>query len=518
MIAKVTAGAVGRVASALEAATRIPEPLFDDGSHYAAKQAALEALAALPAGVDPALVAHIQRRYLREWFAVEMWEVFAATPDAYMPALLDEIERAAGDAKARYSDALAFVAAALRDDGPRGDDGAAGEELDRYARFRRAARAAAKFKIAHRGPGTRLLAAAARFIAEDPFLLRAAQSTLSAGRDEDNVDSTFRTFLWAALAQDARPASSAFLSREHERAGAAASSPRRKIIEHVVGLYADAPAIAALLTKGGIAQGPPDAAPPVAARPGRRPALAYRIDEGTRERHDGWARGRPPGLRPEQWPRHTRSAIPLAHVFTLRLPEQYRARGPELVALSFFVQASDPPDTSDTLVSSATPHPTERRNNESNDDWCDFAWVWLTEAELAGAPCPPPELEGPADPAWALHLRAFEASDVPPEWLLLVPYDDPNVGLTPSDEEPEGDDAYTPWASERGKSQDLYATIRTRTGGNHLGGTYLGVARPDDLGGLRAWFFELEDEFAGLNLGGGEGVFDLARETWSWGC
>jgi hypothetical protein len=520
MNSKETAGAVERVTLALDAVAQSPAQDFDDGSHHAVKQAGLCALAALPPGIDLALVAKVQRKYLREWFAIEMWDVFAGTPDDYMPGLLDEIERAADDPKVRYSDQLAFVTAALRDGAPAGDsaDDEAPMKVKRQARFRGAARAVAKLKIASRGPGTRVLAAASRFIAEDPVLLRAAQTTLSARRDDDSMVNTFQAYLWAALAQDATAASLAVLEREHERARAATSSTAREVLEHVTGLYADAPAIAAMLTQWGIPPHPPAAATPVKARQGRRPALAYRIDEGTRERHDGWARGRPPGLRPEQWPRHRHSAIPLAHVFTLRLPEEYRVRGPELVALSFFTQASDAPDTTETLASSATPHPTQRCNYEANDDWCDFAWVWLTEAELAGAPCPPPVLEGPADPSWALHLRAFEVSDVPPEWLALVPYDDPNVGLTPSDDEPEDAEAYTPWSSERGESIDLHEAIVTRGSGSHFGGTYLGVAFVGDIGGgLSKYFFELEDELAGLNLGGGEGVFDLERETWTWG-
>jgi len=50
----------------------------------------------------------------------------------------------------------------------------------------------------------------------------------------------------------------------------------------------------------------------------------------------GWEYGLPPGIKPEEWPRHCRSGLPLRHGFTIRIPAEYRARGPELVALSYF--------------------------------------------------------------------------------------------------------------------------------------------------------------------------------------
>ncbi|RSN70992.1 hypothetical protein [Actinomadura sp. WAC 06369] len=65
------------------------------------------------------------------------------------------------------------------------------------------------------------------------------------------------------------------------------------------------------------------------------PRTAYDIefdDEG----RDGHAFGRPPGLRPEQWPRSRVNGLPMAHLFTVRVPEEYRCAGGDLAGLSVF--------------------------------------------------------------------------------------------------------------------------------------------------------------------------------------
>jgi hypothetical protein len=50
----------------------------------------------------------------------------------------------------------------------------------------------------------------------------------------------------------------------------------------------------------------------------------------------GWEYGLPPGISPAEWPRHARSGLPLCHGFTIRVPAEYRTRGADRVALSYF--------------------------------------------------------------------------------------------------------------------------------------------------------------------------------------
>ena len=44
----------------------------------------------------------------------------------------------------------------------------------------------------------------------------------------------------------------------------------------------------------------------------------------------------PPGIAESQWPLSPFDGFPMQPCFTLRLPEQYRAKGPDYVALAMF--------------------------------------------------------------------------------------------------------------------------------------------------------------------------------------
>lgn len=54
----------------------------------------------------------------------------------------------------------------------------------------------------------------------------------------------------------------------------------------------------------------------------------------------GWCGGRAPGIGTAAWPRSPVTGLPMLHVITLELPEDYRRKGEDLVAISFF-QADD---------------------------------------------------------------------------------------------------------------------------------------------------------------------------------
>jgi hypothetical protein len=77
---------------------------------------------------------------------------------------------------------------------------------------------------------------------------------------------------------------------------------------------------------------------------------AYDLDMLHREVHrmapdnHGWVFGLPPGITPVQWPLDPISGYPLMHGFTVKLPDDYRVHGPEIVALSFFATAADQND------------------------------------------------------------------------------------------------------------------------------------------------------------------------------
>ncbi|MEQ1649403.1 MAG: hypothetical protein ABL898_12515 [Hyphomicrobiaceae bacterium] len=71
--------------------------------------------------------------------------------------------------------------------------------------------------------------------------------------------------------------------------------------------------------------------------------LHWEVDRTAPSNH-GWVFGLPPGITHEQWPLDPISGYPLMHGFTIRLPEDYRVHGPDIVALSFFATATDQND------------------------------------------------------------------------------------------------------------------------------------------------------------------------------
>ena len=126
----------------------------------------------------------------------------------------------------------------------------------------------------------------------------------------------------------------------------------------------------------------------------------------------GWCYGLPPGIAESQWPLSPFDGFPMQPCFTLRLPEQYRAKGSDYVALTMFAdQQHDEPDeiaavaaylNAETVERPADPdlipywnyrrsrHPMEFRMKDIIDH--NFAAIWLTEAEFAGPLCQPPRL------------------------------------------------------------------------------------------------------------------------------
>ncbi|MEV6099360.1 hypothetical protein [Nocardia sp. NPDC051981] len=212
----------------------------------------------------------------------------------------------------------------------------------------------------------------------------------------------------------------------------------------------------------------------------------------------------------------------MMHALTIRLPEQYRRRGPDFPAIAFFqgegqfanqcrpVQAD--PDSGDPFERSlAASRPHAQLRMLEDDIGGAFALIWLTEAEYAAGPTVPPvdvrragehgnDDEGPN--AWDDPMPMTAV------WLGIR--NDPNAGLAPSTSENSGyRQRYNPetrgW---HGWAENLYGRC-------HLGGTTFYVqAMPQ---GLTPFYLELE-EFGGLNLGGGNAQIDLDSDTFDWAC
>lgn len=167
----------------------------------------------------------------------------------------------------------------------------------------------------------------------------------------------------------------------------------------------------------------------------------------------GWEHGLPPGVTAATWPRHAWNGLPLVHGFTIRVPEDFRVRGKDRVAISYFhpgesesygpkpelrarikavMAGGDLEGTEgDQPFFRALAHHV-RASSPNTQLFTDMlghthAIVWHTEAELAGARC-----ERPSEPlpeghvAKTMHLhepvreaRGLAFADTEPKGSLI---------------------------------------------------------------------------------------------------
>lgn len=217
----------------------------------------------------------------------------------------------------------------------------------------------------------------------------------------------------------------------------------------------------------------------------------------------------------DAWPRGELTGLPMAHVLTLKLPQEYRTQGDELVAISFFqgegqfAEEGDQADagSDDPFLAQwahSTDHPTLRRLEDVIGG--AFALLWLTQEEFDAGPAAPPEDvrrdgehenddEGPN--AWD--------DEVPQDRVGLVLREDPNAGKAPNE---DGDDDYQDPLGDQALTDALFGRC-------HLGGTaFPEQALPE---GLTPTYLELP-EFEPMNLGSGVLQLDLASDTFDWAC
>lgn len=265
---------------------------------------------------------------------------------------------------------------------------------------------------------------------------------------------------------------------------------------------------------------------------------------------DGWSLGLPPRLGPHAWPLSTVHGWPLRHAFTVRVPEEYRTRGPHRTAISVFVDdqlmelEALPPDIVSALRGGPAPvvpglqdllaHAavyTEERVDMVDPGGVMWSLIWLDEAAFNGPLTRPPNLT--ANP--------LLASKTPPQWLtepyrvtfdynrlydgwdqeilvdrehldMALPLtlyprkDDPNVGKPPRD---RLEDCLKSGYVEAHTVLDPPVPWRRIRGMTHFGGTAFPVQ--PDMVPMSAQYIEMETGFAGLQLGDGNARIDLAN-------
>lgn len=235
----------------------------------------------------------------------------------------------------------------------------------------------------------------------------------------------------------------------------------------------------------------------------------------------GWAGTDGPNIPWENWPRHKGLGLPLMHLLTLFLPEEYRRKGPEYVGIAFFAaggeggeETHDGPEWeafNADLAAAVENEATSYRVDALEGPW---ALMWLTAEQIAAGPTPPrPDLRpeevrgqieyGDGENAWD--------SVSPTTRIWLIPREDPNAGITPV-EYPGDGDQYERRYGEGGRkpwAENLSQWC-------HLGGTVFNVQGLPR--GLSPWYLEI-DEFNHLNFGGnGTLQVDLETDVLDWAC
>jgi hypothetical protein len=304
------------------------------------------------------------------------------------------------------------------------------------------------------------------------------------------------------------------------------------------------------------------------------PTLAYDLEllkrppaRGTEDNH-GWCYGLPPGITQPQWPLSPHSGYPMQPCFTLRIPAQYRAKGPDYVALTMFAdQQHDEPDEVEAIAeffsADAPGRPTNpdllpfwnyRQNRHpmefSMKDIIDhnFAAIWLTEAEFAGPLCQPPRLagntllnqnppppwieKGTARAAFELNIGRYQTIEEIEKkcWYRIfgaVPEighhayaiaaslreGDPNVGKPPRDKHLHANELGDYIVPYTAAAEPL--DLKRLSGRNHLGGTMF----PNQwTPKFSPTYLEFEEHFGGFNFGGGNAQLDLETMAFDWAC
>ncbi|MFG6445663.1 hypothetical protein ACFXQA_10385 [Microbacterium sp. P07] len=235
----------------------------------------------------------------------------------------------------------------------------------------------------------------------------------------------------------------------------------------------------------------------------------------------GWIGSQGPAIGEARWPRGPLTGLPMFHILTLRLPDEWHAHNLGFPAFALFQGEgqfaeegdADPADPFVVQLAASAPHPTLTLHEDIIGG--AFALVRLDEAEWAGGPTPPPvdvrregehapDDEGPN--AWDdLHPTVSV-------WLAERP--DPNAGLAPV--EAIGAAAEGPYRQPLGPDYvyaDWALAIFDRA---HLGGTAFPVQGVP--AGLGPWYLEIP-ELPGMNIGG-DGILqlDLAAPLLDWAC
>jgi len=263
---------------------------------------------------------------------------------------------------------------------------------------------------------------------------------------------------------------------------------------------------------------------------------AYDLELADKDHGQGWAFGRPVGITTDQWPRSRINGLPMAHLWTILVPEAYRVKGKDLVAISLF-QADDHVEDRVDGVEDMIANLTEVNHTDAENFWASlsryanhrhpqeiylediigggWALIWLTKEEFKGEATTLPNKENGIYPDYEIEAWSSTcfAKDEPAQFIKhVVRIDDPNVGKM-LDEWADEDDvnAYIPIFSEKGEMLKLDRFHAK----SHFGGTANPIqAIPE----FSPFYIEFEETLGDANMGGGNGQIDLLNNEFDWAC
>ena len=200
------------------------------------------------------------------------------------------------------------------------------------------------------------------------------------------------------------------------------------------------------------------------------PSRAYDLEmldrPADRQQDQGWVYGLPPGITTAQWPLDPVTGYPLMHGFTLKLPDDYRVHGEDIVALSFFATAPDhndggaPDDPEIREAVQARPaHPRLHRMTDILD--YEYAALLLTRAEYDGAFATPPEpldLATAERPRWLVVGGAAAFHESAPNYAKKRFASSPRT--VPAENRHRDQAAYDRSECRQGPAGSIYATRR----------------------------------------------------------
>lgn len=272
---------------------------------------------------------------------------------------------------------------------------------------------------------------------------------------------------------------------------------------------------------------------------------------------DGWCYGLPPAIGADRWPISSNYGTPLRHAFTLKLPEQYRTQGTELVAISLFVDEMF--DEALPLIRVDRLPVADKNRFDMEYLGCQYSLFWLTEEEYNGPLGRLPELDPKLPRLGWLHkspidyfgketlplvafnknsqyglLDAFDIQkpsdfeQLKSDWVISSADEalkfgfpikitrrenDPNVGRPARELESQNAFSdYIPVLSDKGRELNL---IRFYECDAHLGGTMCPVQIYPDFS---PYYLEFSENLGGFNFGFGVAQLDLKQMLINWSC